>query len=534
MAAWTLSVSVAGSVREMGGPVVVKAEESTAKVLTCAIVPEVGQTFQPDAYNGQPVTVTYNGGTIFTGVVETARSDLSDGLVRITATDGLKRHFENMSDAQILAAIPGARLSEVVFGDRQSGWESALHAIETTLQEVHFSPAGALVLGDWSTSGGASYTDDDVLYLSESAEQAPNSTLINEVSIVCEYGYSRLKWRQGGWSWVWPTDFCGWLGNKYSLPSRDMIQSAATGGWPLLGGIRMQTLPAAGNYPPCGDWTPEDQQQHVECIGAQWSAYITWVQPVRERYELTVRCPNSIARYGANGAEDGASHSTDFDRQSWEARRPRRAPSGWATDSLGDLYSDEDDPAALDEMLDVMLRLGRRKIWDSHRQNLVQFAVVCDPGIDLAQGRNVNTPWLTAAGKIYAYEHRLDPIEGTDITVITLACPRGGGGAGDPLNTPARPSTAPVHTIGAVGATLITRLGNSDSAPDDDETWTDAYIGNYVVPQGGPSAAQVYEDRFVVHGAEIEPESKTEAAGTTIASYNVAVPDHLLTETPNP
>jgi len=534
MAQWSLSVSVASVVRNITGQVSVRAEENTAKIASFSIVPTQGESFTPDSYNGASVSVTYNSTTIFSGIVETAKGDESAGLIHITATDGIKKYFEGLSDAEILAVIPGSQLSSVVFGDRQSGWEQALHAVQTTLNEIHYSPTGALVLGDWATSGGFSYDDDDVLYLSENAEQAPNYTLINNVVITVEYGFTRLKYRPGLWSWTWPTDFCTWLGNKYTLPSRDMVQSAVDGSWTLYNGIRMETLPDAGSYPPCGSWTPEDQQQHVEVVSASWGAFMTWTQPIRERYELTVTCSGSVARYGTNTVEDGASHVTEFDTSSWASRQPRTAPVGWSTDSLGDDYYDEDDAATLSVMISVMLALARRQIWDAHRQNLVQFAVICEKTLDLANGCSISTPWMVANGKVYAYEHRLDVVDGTDITVITISCPRGGGGTGSSVTPPARPDTSPSHVPNVAGATIATILGNSQLSEEDNPEWINAYIGNYIVPDGTPTAEQVYEDRLVIEGQEIETESTDEVVATRVSVYAVGVPDHSLTETPNP
>lgn len=534
MATWTLTVSVDGTPRDITGEVSVKAEENTAKIASFSIVPTQGQSFTPDSYNGSSVSITYESTTIFTGIVETAKGDEAAGLIHITATDGIKKYFEGLTDAEILAAIPGSQLSTPVFGDRQSGWEQALYAVQTTLSEIHYSPNGTLVLGDWTTSGGASYDDDNVLYLSENAEQAPNYTLINNVVITVEYGFTRLKWRNALWSWTWPTDFCTWLDTPYTLPSRDMVQSAVDGAWTLYNGIRMTTLPEAGDYPPCGSWTPEDQQLHVEVTSASWGAYMTWTQPIRERYEITVTCSESVTRYGTNTAEDGASYSTEFDTSSWASRAPRLEPSAWSTDSLGDYYNDEDDETTLNEMLSVMLALARRQIWDAHRQNLVQFAVICEKSLDLADGRSISTPWMTASGKVFAYEHRLDVVSGTDITVITISCPRGGGGTGSSVTPPARPDTSPSHQPNVAGGTLATILGNSDMSAPDDEDWINAYIGNYVDPDGSPTAEQVYEDRIVVAGAEIETESTDEVVATTVDAYGVGVPDHSLTETPNP
>lgn len=534
MAQWTLTVSVASVVRDITGQVSVRAEENTAKIATFSIVPTPAQSFTPDSYNGAAVSIKYESTTIFSGIVETAKGDAPAGLIHITATDGIKKYFEGLSDAEILAVIPGSQLSSAVFGDRQSGWEQALYAVQTTLDEIHYNPAGSLVLGDWSTSGGFSYDDDTVLYLSENAEQAPNYTLINKVVITVEYGFTRLKWRSGLWSWTWPTDFCTWLDTPYTLPSRDMVQSAVDGSWTLYNGIRMTTLPVAGDYPPCGAWAPEDQQLHVEVTSASWGAYQTWTQPIRERYEITVTCSESVSRYGENTVEDGASFTTEFDTSSWASRQPRLEPTLWSTDSLGDYYNDEDDEDTLNGILSVMLALARRQIWDAHRQNLVQFAVICEKSLDLADGCSISTPWMVANGKVYAYEHRLDVVTGADLTVITISCPRGGGGSGSSVTPPARPGTAPTHSPNAAGATLSTILGNSELSAPDDEEWVNAYIGNYVDPEGAPIENQIYEDRIVVAGQEIESESTDEVIKTQVSVYGVGVPDHSLIEIPNP
>ncbi len=230
----------------------------------------------------------------------------------------------------------------------------------------------------------------------------------------------------------------------------------------------------------------------------------------------------------------GPPNETLFEGAGWDDNQQPYIPA-WPLDSLGDYFEDQDERSVIEEVNEIMLQRARRLIWHSHRQNLPQFAVVCEPTLDLAEGRAIHTPWLDAVGKVYALEHRwnLDEDNAYDLTLITLACPRGAGGTSDALGAPAAPDTGPTHAAPTGGETLPTRIGNTDIAPDMDEAWV-GYTGNYETPQGTPTEDQKYQDRFRAVGPDIEAEARDELSADTLVTYAAAVPDVALSITPNP
>ena len=537
MAAWTLDITINGVSVTVTGTVAVKAEESTAKLARFAVIPTQGAAFDPEDYIGKPVVVVYDSTTIFTGRVETAVPDTANGVIEISATDGLQEYFENLTEAQILSAIPGSQWHRAVHGDRQSGWEQAQEALQSVLSEVHLTRTGNLAIGDWTSVGGTTYTSSDVTYVSERVQLAQRHTLINKVQIVTEYRFTRLWWAMIGYDWYWPAlDFCDWKDTEFTLPSRDMIQAAAEGtGWPVLNGIQYQTLPPPGTYPPCGAWAPSDNQLKIDVLSASWSGYQHWSQPVRERYTMTVSAPDSIARYGEILQEDGASYESAYDAAAWDAQGARRQPTtGFTVYQAAHLYSDQDERNEIDAINALMLALASRRIWSAHRQNLPEFSIGCVPTMDLSQAATVDTPWLTATGKIFAYEHRLDTATGLDITLVVLACARGGSvSAGGTLNPPPPPSTGPSFTPAAGDTSIPTRLGNADTALVYDPDW-EGYTGNYLVAQGSPAQNQIYEDRFRIVGPDVPAAARDEIIYPQVSNHDIQVMDMQLSITTDP
>jgi len=527
---WTHSVTVNAAAVDVVGMITVHAEENTAKTASFAYAAPVGVAFDPEDLEGAAIVIKHGTTTIFTGTLETARAETESGLINVTATDGLKEYFEGRTQAQILTDITGGKYHRAFFGDRTSGWEQAQNVLQTVLAEVHMNRLGALTLGDWTTSGGTAITD--AVYLSESSETAPRGALLNRITLNVEYRFTRLKQRHWSYAWTSPAiaDFAGWAAQQTSLPTRDMIQSAADGtGWGALGGIQYITVPDAG-----AGWTPTDDEQQIRCLQALWTGYKRWAHNVKETYTLTVEAPASIAIRGAIEGEEGVTLVTEFDGAGWDNSHAQYTPA-WSTDSLGDYYQDQDDRTEIDDLIECALAVCQHRIWDAHRQNFPQFQLLCQPTIDLADGYSITTDWLSAAGKVYGYEHRLDTgPDGVDLTIITLACPRGGGtGDSDALSAPAAPDTGPVHSIGSTSTTLATRIGNTDAAADDDTDW-DGYMGNYQSPVGSPTTDQVYNERFVVDGAAIESDARDELTASRTATYTLQVPSHTHTYTPNP
>jgi hypothetical protein len=123
--------------------------------------------------------------------------------------------------------------------------------------------------------------------------------------------------------------------------------------------------------------------------------------------------------------------------------------------------------------------------------------------------------------------------EAYDLTVVTLAVPRGGGGTSDTLSAPAAPDTDCTHAPPSASTTLDTHIGNDDTAPNDDPSW-EGLVTNYETAHGTPTAEQIYQERWNVTGPDIEDLARAAAEATTQATYNVAIPDGVISWVPNP
>jgi hypothetical protein len=331
--------------------------------------------------------------------MEEARGDSERGLIHLIASDGLQTHCDGLSQAEILALIPGGQWHEGVFGERLSGWDQVQQVLSTTLQEIHYGPSGMLTVGDITNdAAGAPLTESQVLYLSEQPELAPRRSLINRVVLTLEIRAVELCQRHHGWGWVWPVgtgQFCTWLEDPFRLPSQAAVEAAALKtGWAPLAGVTTLTLPDAGLYGcPGGDvnWDPGQFGQEVMILSAQWTGFRRWARTVTRRYELTVESAAGIARYGAVPAERAYSHEYPFDAAGWEANVSPFTPT-FGTDAPGDLREIQVDTADEQILIETALAVARRELWDAHAANRFSYAALCDTGIDIALARAIDTP----------------------------------------------------------------------------------------------------------------------------------------------
>ena len=498
---------------------------------------------------------------IFAGKVFTAEWDLYNRTFAIHATDHLQEQFEGKTDAEILTLIPGSVYAKNVFGDREDGWQYALDAMSTTLLDVHLDRQGVLQTPAWAAKGTPDYTYTAGEIINGGAYNlvlASSRDITTQVKITYKYRVSRWKRRVHNFIWSYtsqaivnpvyppPADWCEWARDHgWQLPTVDIIRGAAEGtGWAIDGQISFTHHPDSFNPDGAycdGDtgWVITDEAQLQVALTAGWDGVRQWAQTITETYELQMDATNAQGFYGVIEHEDSAASQPQVDDASYENGYSEAART-WPTDSLGDNYQDQGDEVV--RLLDIstLLRLNASKLHSQLRQNTVTVEVPIDPLLELAHTVEISTPDINARGKISELKHNI----GLDraLSQITIALSLGGGGTSDPLDAPARPNTDPVHAAPDTSTVMGTAIGGCADAEVYDPDlmgWStnvrnpytgypDADLCNN--PAGpAPDPEQIYPYRFQARGPDIEDEARNDVDATQTATYEVGVPQDLLT-----
>jgi hypothetical protein len=464
-----MALTVACSLGTISGPVTVEAEESAARVATVTIYSAAAA----NSFVGQAVTVTY-GSLIFSGKVNSATANTDSDQVTLNCSDLLQNVMEGLTEAELLALIPAGRYSSHIFGDREDGWQQAIDILSTWPGSVHLNTGGAAVVTAWSGSPGTVPTHvigtarEDGIRLRD---------IINTIPITFQVRFTRRHHREHGFGWSWDhVDFCDWYSKSHSLPTREMIQSAAEGAVWLIqkNWISFDALPDTGLYD-CGAFAISDEAQQAIATTAGWTAVRRWSQTVTETYLITVQAAASISGYGEQLKEDGATYSEEYSDDAWDQDNGTETPSGgnWAADALGDMASDEITRADADAVIECKIAQAATRIIQTHRRSSVTYTIPCDASVDLD-------------GSIMQFTHSIDPGAGRATTTIKKS--KAGAGSLPTIEAPAVQDTAPTHFPPSSSTSLPTRIGGEAGAPAYDTDW-EGYTGNVSNIEGTPSGS---------------------------------------------
>ena len=563
----SVSLNAADITDTVLGQISVRAEEDQSRTAEFTYLPGAG-TYAPEDWLGKAVTIDHVSdpdgspvtSRIFTGFVNWTDLDETTKVLTVRCTDLLQDYFEALTtDAAILAVITGAKLEDDVFGEREDGWQRAQDALSTVRKSVAKSRAGVVTLTDWAAKGTAdfAYTSSGYLHESPIVTFSERREITNSIVLSYQYRYTRNKIREHAFGWAagpdggttpWPT-WCDWYENGHDLQTTENIENAGRGtGWPVVGAFVYTHHPVKGTYScsggpvvwfgirvegPADDDAAQEEARKKIAYTAAWTGRKRFAQTITEAYAITVACAGSVAKYGSIIGEDGAVYSPESDDSGFESSADTEIPAGYSQDAIGDYISDQGDRDKSDDIVECLMQLADNKIAGSHRRNYVEWRTPIEPTIDLDHTAQITAGNVTAKGKAIQIGHDLDMERGEFTTTIKIACSRGGGGSSDSLAAPAPPSTAPTHGAPA-GSTQLT---NYYGGANDSEDWDDADHEDESYVSGNQSIiltadpAKIYPHRVHVIGPEIEAEARDAVEAGATPSYNVAVPDDVLTVT---
>ncbi len=552
---------------QLVGVTTIETEEMSAPVATFSFLPTAGAV-DPLAWVGKTVRLSWQqlvNGVVtyeylrFTGVCSDPSWDVDNRVLTMDATGDLQSVLDRMTKTEIdtLLEPTGARYSDVVFGDENdaTGWEYAEANLSTTPYVIWQDAGGAVRLTDMASKVSADYTFTDAGRFGDSAEISYPSRvdMINQVRLTTSYRFDRRRERTVGVSWNYDGGICAYLVIGFELPQRTMIESAASsGGWVVIGDISYTPVWPAGGYTcPTGmdmtgavmpiGFVNNPSVTDEFCIGASWRASRRWTQAVTEDHVLTVNATESQQTVGVLTVDESYAFESEEKDDTWESSLEYEAtPAGFSTMANGDEKGDLDgDRSTFEDAQEVALLKAKHDILRSHRGTQFAFETVFQPALDLSHTIHVDCAYVECQGKVSAIRDTWDIDSGDARTQITVSLSRhnaAGATSDDTIAALDKPAD-PDETDYVKNIQLLTHIGGRPYSLVYDEDWT-GYITNYTDyglwnhSKLNPSMTGLwYEESFTVKYPDIDEEYANPIDAAAAGSFEVAVPQDLLTFT---
>jgi hypothetical protein len=559
--------------------------ENASGLMDCTYRPASG-TQDPDGpvFGTLTLEVSIAGGAyvlLFSGAVIRATWDPKTRTYALRASTRIQEHFRALGDhAAVDAALPGSLYSNAVFGDPPDDlWDYAELCMSSTEKAYWIGTDGNLASADWAAKGTAdvalSAADVDSQG-SFSYDRADAETLTNQVILELDYQTQRKKVRSHTVSWTGPhTNICDWL--KAESPTYqwrmpwttdvDVIGSASA--WNIPRGVQTDG-PVPDGAGSVADDETDDQEENASytypwggstgncpgggeaviiwrSVGNSWPVwaasavgYVAMTGQVIDRYQITVEAAAHIAAFGETVTVNRTG-SHEVEATEWPPDAPDGSTAtGWAQDTAGDYYEDDEDETERALMLDCAYAWACNQIRGGQRANNLVCRAKLRTDITLASSVSVSAYGVVSGPlKVRTIKYTMDPPR----TELTLAVSRGQGGTTDTWATPARPdSTDPVtyweaeeetdYPLSETTTILPTYVGllvDSDPAPDPDERL--GLVTNATKGADYKYDGEEYEFHFAVEWPEVESQASAGVELDAISSWEIAVANDSLTIT---
>ncbi len=544
---WSLVVSLGAGVElsKLVDSVTIETAENESAICTVVFVPPDG-VIDPSTFENQLLSVNYLGidgagnptyaVRRFTGITQTAVYDPDDGTMTVDATTDLQGQLENTTREVIQSIIPGSTWSPHIFDDTNDGYQYALDLLSTVPKEIHVTTWGTMVSVDFGAKStpDITLTDSNRFNNSLTVDRASRRDLLSQYTINFDFRFSRLRHREISVQFPDSYGFCHYLNNNWQLPSKDMVASAADStAWSRVTEITYIELPEPGVYcTPQRGWVGGAEDF---CLGAYWGAARRFAQTVTEQYTLTVKSPDLEANVGrqdinADYGVEATFDSTDFENVTdFDA-----APAGFVVSPKSGDYQKEatdaefDGRAAMEEAQQIAIAVGEVEILKRARTNTVTVECVYNPSMTLEKTVLIDTPHLTAQGKVKRIRETLSPVAGALEMVVELGLSRHNGSGGvtpTPQDPPAKPDQ-PQEDVSDRTYYIPYRIGGLPGALPEQDDW-DGYFTNVQESLAFPGAA-TYDQKFVVRMPAISEESRNAQVSLAEQVYEIDVPEDIL------
>lgn len=523
------------------GVITVTAAADSARTAEFSLLPE--SPIQPMDLIGRPVRLAFaqaggaNAQTIFRGVIDEPRIDLTTGVIRCICHDQAQEIISRIPREEIDAAV-GGRWHLAVSGEPEDNYEYLRERIQSVGKSWALDTNQSLQILDWA-SGARTLTvrTADVIDGTLSVDLPSREQLRTRIVVRMQYRYPVLRGRgiraqyELGVQFFMPV-----LGGRSSRAwlTTDMVRGAAGSpqGW-LLDSLAIDH-PRPGAYPlgPSindGQYIIRDSVAPSLATGFRGRYSARWQQSVTEDYSLAVVWSGLEARLGEISEEMGATLESRFDSPDWGSS-PATPPVLEVPD-VGDVVESwESDGAAAGDRDEALLTLLDRawvRLWSASRTGRVRFSLPCRPDVWLDDWFVLEHSHLRSSGRASELTHTLDLSAGSAVTAVTfdIGLPGAEPSPHPDWSLPETPFIPSEPPLSALSPEIGTFVGGTELAPPWDDSWT----GFSTNAEGGTSPGyNYYPHQLSIGWPEIEAEARDPVEAEHSADYPVSIPTSLL------
>ncbi len=565
----------------------VSIQKSAGKSGSCTftMLPTLGIQ-NPESFQGKPVYVNIKDSTgtfrAFTGFIDTPTLDLIEKKIIFSCTDRRDSRILDMNP-YVLNYI--GKYSVDVFGVPRDQADEVDKRLSTVPISLDFDNYGNVQFTNWQPKTAADFvlSGNQIYYDKPIVSYTSRTKTLNTVNINMNYHFQRLHQQSVTFSWPGYDEFLAdWFNQGTpSFPLKSTISNAAhAGDWKPLSPVEVVDLWPAGGYgsvqwqpnqvindykartlitylpynPSPGVFTstwPNGQKYPVEsfildannkkiydvvgttiidtssnlCRGALWTAGLKFAQNVKQNYQLTIKSPQAITRFGPIKDSVKVDVTDAYDTSLWE----RDAKNYYGTQNF--FVDKKNNFAALQLAIDVSLRRAKTALLAAHRDVTVNFRRSLWAQVDLIHTVQTTATQVSCKGKVESITHSIDIETREAFTDVSLLLSRSFAGDSEDVWSIPDPTDNPSY----IGTPYAIELGTHVGLDPDPtvtpgaEKWN-GYIGNKRTNSNAQTAVRTqFAESFIVDYPSIPDSIRGDRTVTSTADFDVVIPNDDLT-----
>lgn len=525
---------------------------------------------------------------VFTGVVDIPVVNVLEEKLTLNCVADRRSLLANLSGME--SSI--GSYSETVLGVGNDTYERISARLTTVAASLDFDSSNNATLNSWTpkASPDFSYGSSAVYRKNPSIRIESAAKITNKVNISMSYAYQRCYQAEHAYFWLHPYaptnlttgegGICPFLIDRPTMPTREMIRSAASGLGGGIGDIYYGAQFKSGSYQCSGQWvqwstketssftapitdsngvavkdasgnqlyrsvtTVTADNTNLYTTYASWDYYIRFSRNVRETSNLTVTAPNSVTTYGVLTNSESYDYTSTRQYTQWETDNSYTTyPSGVTlnlSNQTNSYYFDGDlDRGSFNSAIVCAVNKAKTAILKSHRDTTISFQRPITPTMELQHTVQLTGKWMRGKGKCKRIEHHMcvsdsdSGVGGEAYTAVDLAQYRGVGSVAETaITAPIKPADTVTFFEGSVG--LETHLGEDPSGPGS-ELWN-GYVGNIAIVEAGPQVGvfagtnhtrTYFQESFIVTSPAVPDSFRSNKELSTSKTFNVDIPTDI-------
>ena len=364
---------------------------------------------------------------LFNGFINDCTYDIFDRKVVITATDEKINNINKLTQSQLNKI---GYYSKMLF-ENDTKEEEFNHRMESIPYSFFYDVNGNFQLTAWQPKNTADYyiTDCD-LNRDISVETLKLGRVVNSFDIDFNFVYYRKIQRDlrmtytSGYKLCYTPDcsnygvvsygVCDYMAADFVLaPPLPAVQQAVfNSGW-VVGNFSYTPAQNSGHYTCQGrtvGWVVSDNNYYVK--NASWTASKRWVQEINRIYKINLKNQASINLLGEKKDSTQFSIKIELpDDDNWtQYNCYRQPPQGFYKATNGDWIQDAGltMQADFNNAFQYIANHAKTRIYQSHRENQLNFSMVFAPQLSLSNTINLNGKIYKGNTKITRITHNID------------------------------------------------------------------------------------------------------------------------------